>query len=102
MAGGARRLSGEEDSPAVRRAGVERAVRWRRRRDRELIDLERPKLRGDHVGGVARLPRAGASAHRILARIIESAVVEYSLAVHLRVGDIGVPVRDVAPAARPG
>ncbi len=52
-------------------------------------------------GRVANVPEAGARCDRELHRVVEPRVEERAAAVHLEIGDEGVPVRDTAPA-RPG
>jgi hypothetical protein len=50
---------------------------------------------------VAELEKAALDRRRVLDRIVEPLVVEVAVAVHLEVRDVGVPVGDVAEAARP-
>src|SRR5262249_28388909 len=101
VAGRALRLTGE-DGFAARGGGlVEAALRRRRSRYRELVDLERRKLRRDEIGVGPDMAEAGARRDRELRRVVEARVEEGALPVHLQVRDERVRVGDVAPAPRP-
>src|SRR6266705_3628259 len=69
-----------------------------RRLEGELIGMKRGKLGRDEVGRAARIPRAAPRGHRILDGIAQALVEESPRAVHLRHGDVGVPVRHRAEA----
>src|SRR5579864_1819262 len=94
-------LAAEDRLTTFRRSGVEAAHRRLRCLQRELVVVERGQLRRHLVGVMAEFEKAASDRRRVLGRIVEPLVVEVSVAVHLEVGDVGVPVGDVAEAARP-
>src|SRR5512146_2472757 len=61
--------------------------------------MERSELCRDHIGRRANVPVLILKGDRIFYGIIHARIVEGSLAMHLCVGDICVPVCDRAPAS---
>ena len=66
--------------------------------DRQLVEVQRRELGGDQVRRRPRLLPKPLGGHGELLRVLQTRVEERPLAVHLRVGHVGVPVRDRAPA----
>ena len=99
VAARALRLAVEDAPPALRRRRVERALRRRRRRDRELVEVQRGELRRDQIASVPHVVEARSRA--ATGNCVGSSrprVEERALAVHLRVRDVGVPVRRPSPS----
>src|SRR5438128_8393802 len=88
-----------EDALSSRSGALVVAVlRWLRRRQRKLVEVQRRQLRAHPVLSGSRMPDPGLGGQGKFVAVIEAAVEERSPAAHLRVGDVGVPVRHRAPA----
>src|SRR5512147_2677941 len=61
--------------------------------------MERSELCRDHIGRRTNVPVLILKGDRIFYSIIHTRIVEGSLAVHLCVGDICIPVRDRTPSS---
>src|SRR5262249_11788942 len=73
--------------------------RWRRRRrDRQLIQLQGGEFRRDQVRHATDVKRAVFYSKRILCRIAESGIKECTGATHFRHTNVCVPVRHRAKA----
>jgi hypothetical protein len=59
------------------------------------------KLRSDAIVFVLLVTLFGTGSYRIFFSIIESRVKEGAFAVHLQIADIGIPVTNGPPSARP-
>ena len=88
----------EDRLPARGRGRIERPGFRFRRRDRELVVVQARELGGDEVLRGARVPRSGFRGHRIFRRVVQPRIEVHARAVHLRDGDVGVPVRHRSPA----
>src|SRR5262249_26336704 len=64
----------------------------------KLIEMQRRQLGRDLVGVVANVPIAGLGGDGELFRILEPRIKERAFAVHLRIGNVRVPMRNRPPA----
>src|SRR5207248_11095346 len=67
---------------------------------RSLIKLQRRQLRRDHVVVVARMANVILRGDRVLVGSVEAGIEKGALTLHLRVRDVRVPIRHIAPRAR--
>src|ERR1051325_4526804 len=83
----------EDFFAAPGRCRIETALGRRRRRDGELVEVQRPQLRGDQVGGAAYIEGAASRRDRVLSLgrlwAPQAQVEEDARAVLLGHGDIG-------------
>src|ERR1051326_3378872 len=91
MAGRAARFAVEEILTPARRRGLKTARRWFGNLQRELVHVERRKLRGDPIFHIHLMSLARPGSYRILLRIIQTRVIKSAFAMHLQIGDISVP-----------
>src|SRR5262249_16767174 len=98
VAARALRLAGEQRAAALGGVLVEAARGRSRRRERELVEVECRKLRGDAVVLARHVAEMVLGRDRELRGVVETRIEERAVAVHLEVGDEPVPVRDRAPA----
>ena len=98
IAGCASPLALEDHLAPLGGRAVIRGRGWHGRWDGELVEVEGGELGSDTVVGEALVvPEPGARCDGELGAIVEARIVEHALAVHLVVGDVGVPIGDRAP-----
>src|SRR5579864_8793128 len=61
--------------------------------------MESSKLRCNLVVGIGYVPETVFGGHRKLGSVVQSRIKEVAFAMHLKIGDKGVPVRHGAPAS---
>src|SRR5215217_9645621 len=99
MTSGASSLGVEDGLPIPCRCLIEHVRTGLRCEQRQLVELKGGKLCYNAVFSIMFMALFRARGHRVLFRIIEAGVTEIPLSMHLEIRDIGVPVRDVAPAS---
>src|SRR5579871_3231074 len=92
MAGRALRCAIEKRLAALERSLVVGSGRRGRRRDRQLVEVERCELWRHTVGGAPHVRRAALRRDGILILVSQASIEERSGAVHLGGPDIRVPV----------
>src|SRR5439155_24533936 len=85
VAGRAARSPVEDGCSTLGRGPIERSIRGGRRRDRELVEVQRRQLRRNEIGIAARVAEAGAGSDGVLLGVVEAWIVERALTVHLEV-----------------
>src|SRR5215831_13122527 len=79
---------------------VEAAIRRRRRRDGELVEMQRRKFCSGQIGSAAHVSETVPRSDRKFYRIIQARIIESPFAVHLQVGHKSIPMCH-RPPARP-
>src|SRR5688500_1378345 len=85
---------------ALRCIPIEAAFGWLRRRNRELVEMQRGQLPADQIGVVSNIPKSGTGRDRELQGIVQAWIEKRPSAMHCQIGDQGIPVRYRAPTSR--
>src|SRR5688572_20675810 len=94
-------LAVEDRFATYGRYAIKTAFRWRRWRNRQLIELKRRQFRRHHVDIATLVAETGTCRNRILDRVVQASVEESSLPLQFKVSDVSVPVSNATPAAAP-
>src|SRR5439155_3623827 len=82
----------EDGAASVGGSRVKGAWWRRRRRNSELVEVQRRQLRGNQVGVIAYIAETRSRRHWEAVRIVQPGVIEGAYAVHLQISHEVVPV----------